>query len=184
VALLQDVHGIIRALAVGVACLSLAPLGAAEQQAVHASPEGELRVELIAAATPEYIREWVNTPHEHDVHVKRLRVVSSEQTFYVAVVATGYELDEQGMTDLICGWRLIGPSSTPLADERQFVSHKKRMTHRTGFVMLDPAIDLTLEVADERGLYTIEATVEDRVSGKTASNSYQIRLTDHGLENE
>ena len=56
--------------------------------AIDPNPEGELVVHVVASATPDYIEEWVLTQHDHPVHIKRLREVIPEQTFYVAVIVT------------------------------------------------------------------------------------------------
>ena len=155
----------------------LAPeaLGASDP---HANPPGDLRVEVVVSATADYIAEWVRTPFEQDIHIAPLRIVHPEQTFYMAVVTTGYSLDGEHMTHLTGGFKLKAPSGHVILNEPDTFVHRKRMTHPTGFVMFDPAIDLTLEHKDERGTYLIEAEVTDQVTGKTATDAYQVQLSD------
>lgn len=146
--------------------------------ALDPNPEGELAIQVVASATPEYIEEWVRTPPEHSSMINGVRQVIPEQTFYVAVIVTGYGLGEKSETDLIGDFILQNPDGTVMFDEKNVFAHKRVMKHRIGFVMLDPAVDLTLEEDDQRGTYTFQATVHDKVSGKTQRGEYKITLRD------
>ncbi len=53
--------------------------------------------------------------------------------------------------------------------------HKHIMKKR-GFVMLDPAIDFTLEKTDPPGIYVFRAEVLDRVSNKKAMGEWRVLL--------
>ncbi|PIQ86555.1 MAG: hypothetical protein COV74_04040 [Candidatus Omnitrophica bacterium CG11_big_fil_rev_8_21_14_0_20_45_26] len=143
-----------------------------------ANPPGELRVVVMASDSPNFIDEWVSTPSSHDVHVKPLKEVSVEKMFHVAAIVTGYEIDASMMTNLSGDFILEDSDKTVQADEKNILIHQKKFkgNERTGFVMLDPAIDLTFTDEDKTGVYTIKIVVRDHVSGKTATGEYQITL--------
>jgi hypothetical protein len=44
------------------------------------------------------------------------------------------------------------------------------------YVMADPALDLTLEKSDPKGLYRLEATVKDNISNESINNFYEFTL--------
>jgi len=143
-----------------------------------ANPSGQLRVDVVAAASGDYIKEWVSTSFKDAIHITPIKEVISDQTFYVAVIVTGYGVNDKGMTDLAGDFILQNPDGTLMFDEKNVFTHRKSMTHSEGFVMMDPAIDLTLEKKDQRGVYIFKATVKDNVLGKTISGEYSFTLLD------
>lgn len=142
------------------------------------NPEGELSIQVVAAASPDYIREWVSAPSAHDIHIDRISEIVPEQTFYVAVIVTGYGLNTSTMTDLTGDLVLQNPDGSIQFDEKAMFSHRRKMGKqgRVSFLMMDPAVDLVLEEGDQRGVFVVKAIVTDRVLGKTATGEYEIVL--------
>lgn len=143
-----------------------------------ANPSGQLRVDVVAAASPDYIKQWVSTSFKDTIHIVPIKEVISDQTFYVAIIVTGYGINDKGMTDLVGDFVLQNPDGTLMFDEKNTFEHKKYMTHPEGFIMLDPAINLTLEKKDQRGVYTFKATIKDNILNKSVSGEYTFTLLD------
>jgi len=142
-------------------------------------PSGELKVDVVASTSQDYIKEWVSTSFKNTIHITPVKQVVPDQTFYVAVIVTGYGVNDKGLTDLDGDFVLQNPDGTLMFDEKNVFAHKKSMTHPEGFIMMDPAIDLTLEKKDQRGVYIFKATVKDNVLNKTISGEYNFTLVDN-----
>jgi len=141
-----------------------------------ANQSGQLRVDVVASVSSDYIKEWASTSFKDTIHIVPLKEVTPNQTFYVAIIITGYGVSDKSMTDLTGDFVLQNPDGTLMFDEKNVFTHNKSMTHPEGFVMMYPAIDLTLEDKDRKGLYTFRATVKDNVLNKTVSGEYSFTL--------
>jgi len=145
--------------------------------ALDPNPQGELAVQVVASDNFDYIDEWVSTPSKHDIHIKRIKEVIPEQTFYVAVIATGYGLNDKDTTDLTADFILQNPDGSIQFHEKNIFTHKRHMRNLTpAFVMLDPAIDLTFEANDQEGEYVIKTILRDSNLDKTVTGKYTITL--------
>lgn len=142
-------------------------------------PGGELKVDVVASASQDYIKKWVSTSFKDAIHITPVKQVVPDQTFYVAVIVTGYGVDNKGSTDLTGDFVLQNPDGTLMFDEKNIFAHKKVMTHTEGFIMMDPSIDLTLEKKDQRGVYIFRATVKDSILNKIISGEYSFTLIDN-----
>ena len=145
---------------------------------LNANSQGKLEIHVVASATPDYISQWVTGPFEEDIRIKAVKEVVPEQTFYVSVIATGYGVDNDSNTNLVGDFILENPDGSIEFYETDMFSHKKPMKHRTGFVMLDPALDLTFEEEDPRGAFIIKARIKDNTSGKIVTGKYSVILKD------
>jgi hypothetical protein len=60
--------------------------------------------------------------------------------------------------------------------EKNFSQGKGSVPLKPMYAMADPALDLTLEKSDPKGLYRLEATVKDNISNESISNFYEFTL--------
>ncbi len=149
--------------------------------AFDAKPSGELKVDVVISASQEYIKEWISSSFKSAVHIIPAKQVVPDQTFYVAVIVTGYGMNDNKMTDLTGDFVLQNPDGSLMFDEKNIFAHKKSMTHPEGFIMMDPSLDLTLEKKDQRGVYVFRATVKDKVLNKMVSGEYSFTLENNAI---
>jgi hypothetical protein len=57
-------------------------------------------VDVVASASPDFIKEWAVTAFKNTVHISPLKQVIPNQTFYVAAIVIGYGVNTKGLTDL------------------------------------------------------------------------------------
>jgi len=137
---------------------------------------GELKVDVVASNSPEYVQQWVNTSFKEVIHIKPAKEVIPEQTIYVAVIVTGYEINDNGTVNLTGDFALQNPDGTLMFNEKNAFMYKRPITHQKGFVMMNPVINLTLENKDQRGIYIFKAFVKDNICQKTAVGEYTFTL--------
>jgi len=148
--------------------------------ALDPNPQGELDVQIAVSGSPEYIRQWIRRSSSEPIFIKSIKEVVPGQTFYVAFIVTGYGINEKGMIDLIGDFVLEGPNGEIIVDRKKICISKGPIIVPTGFVMLDPALDLTLEEESPEGVYVIKAVVRDNVFNRTAKGEYNITLEGKG----
>jgi hypothetical protein len=146
--------------------------------AVNASPKGQLKINIVAAPSEEYIKNRVFA-HKNTIAAAPLTETTPDQVFYVAVIVTGYEVDNKSTTDLTGDFVLQNPDGTSMFNVKGVFSHKKNVLNLEKEVMLDPSIKLMLEKKDQKGSYIFKATVRDNVSGEAASGEYNFTLVDN-----
>jgi hypothetical protein len=139
--------------------------------ALDANDVGDLRLEVAASASPEYLKDWVSTPSEHGVVIKRLHEAYPGKTVYVAFIATGYTPDSNGKVDLVAHWALLGPNGKTIFSEENYATYAYK-NEKPGFVMLDPALDILLEHSDPAGTYKVLGVLEDRVAKTKTTHLY------------
>ena len=148
--------------------------------ALDPNSQGELGAYILASDSPDYMSEWVHTQYNHDIHIVPIKEVIPDQKVHTAFVVTGYGADDKGMTDLAADFVLQGPDGKEVFGEKNVATHHKKRGKESavGFIMLDPAIYIVLEANDKRGVYTIKASVTDKVLNKTASCEYKFTFVD------
>ena len=149
--------------------------------AIDASPHGQLRVDVVASLSKDYIKNPALSAHKDTIQIVPLVETVPDQIFYVVVMVTGYELNDKSMTDLTGGFVLQNPDGTLMFNAKDVFSHKKNVVHLEGLVMMDPSIKLILEKKDQRGTYIFRATVKDNVSGKIVNGEYSFVLVDNKI---
>ncbi len=143
---------------------------------VDSNKPGQLQLIIGAGASPTYLEEWVSEPSTQPIGIPRLKTCRPHQTVYFGFFVTGYTIDTNGIMDCTAEIRVIHPDGTEVFDTPAYSASKGRQLS-TGFVALDPAMDLILEAGDPPGTYRIEGTVTDKVSGTSAKAVYTIEFT-------
>ncbi len=146
--------------------------------ALEPNEPGELEAYIVVSDTPDFIDEWMSTPFEKDIHMKRIKEVRYEQMFHIAVLVTGFVVNRNSRTDITADFILENPNRTIQFNEKDMFTHGRKMHNLTGFLMLDPAIDLAFEETDKPGKYTIKVKVTDRELEKTVKEKYIVVLTE------
>ena len=145
--------------------------------AVDPNPPGELRVDVVASANYDYIDKWTHTSPETAIHIKPIKYVIPNQTFYVAILVSGYGVDDKGKPDLSGGFVLQNPDGTLMFDEKNvFKLLYAKSYPKHSFIIMDPAIDLVLEQKDQEGMYVFKGIITDKVLNKTAIGEYRVTL--------
>jgi hypothetical protein len=146
-------------------------------QGPNPSKEGELRLVILASHTPEYIKEWMQTPSNHDVTIKRLTDTKPNQPITAAFLVTGFTPDANGNFRFNVSFSFIGPDDKEVFGEKNYARGKGKAPGKPTFVMADPALDIVLEQSDLAGAYKIIGVVVDEVSKKSARSEYNIMFT-------
>ena len=142
---------------------------------------GNLGLVIVASETPEYIKEWVSTPSQHGVTIKRLRTVKPNQLIVTAFLVTGTSPNSEGNYEFSVNFYLLGPDGKPIFGQRDYARGKGKYQSKPTFIMADPALDIVLESSDLGGIYTIVAQVTDITTGEKADSSYKIKFINNGL---
>jgi len=139
--------------------------------ALDAKKTGDLQLEIAVSPSPKYLHDWISTPSQHGIVIKRLYEAYPDKTVYVAFIATGYTPDSDGKVDLIAHWSLLGPDGKTVLSKQNYATYSYK-NEKPGFVMLDPALDIVLEDSDPAGTYTICGFLEDRIAKTRARRLY------------
>jgi len=138
----------------------------------------ELKLEMIVAESPNFISKWMGSSYSHAPHITRIKEVEQEQMFYIAVVVSGYGLNSKNFTDITGDFMLLEPDRSISLEEKNIFKHRIEMNNDrlTGFIMLDPTLDIILEEGDPQGIYTIRITAQDNTLSKKIEKEHEITL--------
>jgi len=164
-----------------ITCLISSAVYSEPKSGLSAKQEGDLGLVIVASETPEYITEWLTTPSNHGVTIKRLKTAKPNQLIVSAFLATGLTPDNSGNFSFSVSYYFLNPKDKALFGERDFAKGSGILPKKATFIMADPALDIILEDSDPEGIYTIVAQLKDLVTGKTANCSYDIRFVKNGL---
>jgi len=148
---------------------------------LSAKPEGDLGLVIVASETPEYITEWLTTPSNYGVTIKKLKTAKPNQLIVSAFLATGLTPDKSGNFSFSVSYYFLDPNGKALFGASDFAEGSGTLPTKATFMMADPALDIVLEESDPEGTYTIVARLKDLVTGNTANCSYEIRFVKNGL---
>ena len=137
---------------------------------------GNLGLVIVASHTPEYIKEWLSTPSNHGVTIKRLKIARPEQLIVTSFLVTGFTPDSEGNFLFRVSFALIGPDNKEVFSQKNYAAGKGKVPDKPTFVMADPALDIVLEHSDASGTYTIIGIVEDMVANKKVRSEYKIQF--------
>ena len=139
-----------------------------------AKPQGDLGLVIVASDTPDYIHEWLTTPSQHGVTIKRLKMAKPDQLIVSSFLVTGLSRNEEGRYDFSVSFYVLGPNNKPIFGQRDYAKGSGILPDKPILVMADPALDIVLENTDPEGKYSIVAKVTDLVNGRMADDSYNI----------
>jgi len=142
----------------------------------EAKDNGDLGIVIVASDSPGYIDKWLNTPSEHGVTIDRLKTARPNQLIVTSFLVTGLSPDKDGNFRFSVSFKLLDPSNHIVFEESDYAHGAGKLPGNPTFVMADPALDLYLEPSDPAGTWTVVATANDLVNGKSASGSYTIEL--------
>ena len=142
---------------------------------------GNLGLVIVASDTPEYIKEWLVTPSQHAVTIKRLRAAKTNQLIITSFLVTGMSPNFKGDYKFSVDFYLLDPNEKAVFGQRGYAKGEGKHQLKPTFVMANPALDIVLESSDPTGIYTIVAQVTDIVTGKKANASYKINYINDTL---
>jgi len=142
------------------------------------SNPGDLKVTVVAAGSPQYLKDWVDPKMLNKVTIKRIHEVKVEQVAYCGFLITGLTPSSKAISTLqySVGFKLYGPDRSLVFHEPNYTRGQIKDPKKPVYIMADPALDLVLEQSDPAGAYILEGIVTDLVSRKTATNTYTITL--------
>jgi hypothetical protein len=141
-----------------------------------AKENGDLAIVIVASDSPGYIEEWIRTPSEHGVTIKRLKSARPNQLIVTSFLVTGLSPDKDGNFRFNVSFKLIDPSNNIVIEDSAYARGSGKLPSKPTFIMADPALDLFLEPSDPAGKWSVVATAKDLVNGKSAVGSYTIKL--------
>jgi hypothetical protein len=150
-------------------------LGAAEP-----NPPGQLGADLAVGSTPDFIREWVETPPAHGVKIPRVKTFRRGETAYFAVLVTGYLRDEAGRVHVELDLHIDKPDGSVLAHQENYARCAGVVEDRPAFLIADPGFDVGFEEGDPLGDYSVTVILHDRVAKKGAILMGTVTLVDGG----
>jgi hypothetical protein len=92
----------------------------------------------------------------------------------VGLVTHGYTVSDRGYVSLVIDIRVLGPGGEPVIEEYNWSRHTDKAPEMPSFLFMTDRLDLTLELDEPGGDYTIHATVRDLVSGKDTTCVYSL----------
>jgi len=144
-------------------------------QLVDPNASGKLQLIIGAGASPKYLQDWVSTRASTPARVERIKEIKPEQTAYIGFFVTGYMLDKNMNINCTVDVTIYKPNGEVLFSLPQYAKVKGR-SKENSFLVLDPALDLTLEESDPVGTYKIEGSITDIISGNTAKSAYELKF--------
>ena len=156
-----------------VVCLGV--VLASPVRAESGNPPGDLAVHILASDSPAFIEEWMSTPFQHPVRVRKVDHVERGRVTYIAFLVTGHSLGEDGRALVDVSVRVLRPDRSVAFSDSSY-AHVASKCPRIGFVMADAGLDFGVDVRDPLGAWTIEAVAHDRVAGKHAPTSHTLHI--------
>jgi hypothetical protein len=142
----------------------------------QAKSKGDLGLVIVASDSPKYIKEWVSTPSEHGVTIRRLKRAKPNQLIVSSFLVTGLSADVQGNYSFSVSFYLLGPNGKAVFGQSDYGKGSGKLPDKPVLIMADPALDIVLEQSDPPGEYSIAAKVKDLVNGNVATDTYTIEL--------
>jgi hypothetical protein len=140
-------------------------------------PQGQLEAIVAVSDSADFIKEWVGASYSYAPHIKTIREIERNKTFYVAVIASGYGVDKQGKVDLVGNFILSGPDGKMVFEDKNKLKIKiEKGGSPGGFLMFNATFDIVLEDSDSLGTYTIKTVVTDNILNKEVIKEYRIIL--------
>ena len=143
--------------------------------------QGELGLIIVASESPVYIQEWLTTPPNHGVIIKRLHTAKPEQLIVTSFLVHGLASNQSRQYSFRVSFYVLDPDGKPIFGVRDYAKGKGTIPKNPSFIMADPALDIVLEDSDPPGTYTIAAQVVDTNNGKKADASYKIDFIKNAL---
>ncbi len=145
--------------------------------AYESAPMGQLAAYVACSDSPRYIKKWVTTPSEQKQRVRWVTIFAPGEVAYTSVIITEYTIGKDGSVDLEAGFEFTKPDGKVMFSEKKYSKAKSSGYSNTGFIMLDPALDLGFDNTDPLGEHELKFYVKDHLSGKTTTASQKITLT-------
>tara|TARA_R110002124_G_scaffold91022_2_gene231892 strand:- start:1736 stop:2260 length:525 start_codon:yes stop_codon:yes gene_type:complete len=153
----------------------------AERPGFSATESGHLSLVIVASDTPGYIEEWLSTPSEHAVTVRRLRQAKPDQLVVSAFLASGLTANPQGEYAFRVSFYVLDPNGKAILGARDYAGGSGVLPDKPMLIMADPALDIIFEKSDSMGTYTIVAQLMDLIAGTKTDASYKIDLVQGAL---
>lgn len=142
--------------------------------AIDPNPPGDLAVTVFVAESPDFIREWVNTPSSFGPTIRRIQKARFNQKVHAGFIVTGYTRQENFHVNFVVDVKVTDPNGKVILEGKDWARHSKKMPSERSYILADPVLDLMIETGDPPGKYRIETTVHDLVAGKTASGYWEL----------
>lgn len=144
-------------------------------EAVDPNPAGELAVHVAISDDPEFSKKWIATAPSKSFVVSRIQKIRPHHTAYIAFLVSGHTVGPDGRPDVTINATIRKPNGSLFADMAGCCS-VRYVTGMGGFVMADPAIDLSFDATDPVGLWRIDATASDKLAGTLATGRASLEL--------
>ncbi len=156
--------------------LILVPLFSYASEPMTVTEPGDLNVTVFITDSPEFIKEWVETPPSHGPTIRRIKEAKYNQMVHAGFSITGFSKDSDSKVDFVVAVQVKAPDGTVLMQENQWAVHTKKVLIDKGVIIADPVLDMTFEPSDPAGSYKISAIVFDKISKKKAKGSVYLLI--------
>lgn len=156
--------------------LLLFPKGTFALEPMTINAPGDLQVIVFVTDSPEFIKEWRETPPSHGPTIKRIKEAKYNQLVHAGFAVTGFTKDSNSKVNLVVAVRVKTPDGKILFQDNQWASHTKKVTINEGIIIADPVLDMTFELSDPAGNYEISAIVMDKLTGHKASGTTTLKI--------
>lgn len=151
--------------------------------ALDAMPEGSLKAFAISSANPRYIERWNASNSQGQQQIPVQKRFAPGETVYTAVIVTGYSRDSHQQIDLDASFRFTNSAGRVLFRRDAYARAKRFIPRETGFIILDPALDISFDQQDPAGNYRIEFEINDHISRHRTLTSIVLSLEPQNNQN-
>lgn len=156
--------------------LSLLLSGTTNSVALDSMPPGSLKAYAVVAENSRYIERWATSNSEELQQLRSATRFAPGETAYTAVIVTGYTRNEAGRIELDASFRFYNRDNKVLFRRDAYAQASRHIAEESGFIMLDPALDIGFDPQDPPGDYRLEFEVTDKISQRRTLASVTLTL--------
>lgn len=158
-----------------IACL-LFPMASYAIEPMPTNSQGNLYVSVFIIDSPEFSKEWINTPASHSPSINTIDEVSYNQMVHAGFAITGFSKGKDSRVNFVVAIQVENPDGKIILQENEWSVHTKKVVQDKGIIMAASLLDMTFPRSVPSGSYKISAIVTDKISGKSASGSAMLSL--------
>jgi hypothetical protein len=144
--------------------------------AIEPRPPGELVGYITIGKSPDFLKQWFETPPEHAPRLPLVSRFSPGEIAHIAFVLTGQRADDNGRCHVTVDIRIAKPDGTVLFDQEAVARFLGESSGRPGFVMANPMLEVGFEAGDPLGQYSVVAIFHDDVAKKAHIAEMRLEL--------
>lgn len=151
-----------------------APSRAAHVEAEQ--PAAALQLRILTTTNPDDIQRWADRQKVEERSLEPVRRIRPGEAVHAVFSVAGATGGRAGVFRYHVDWKLRHPDGTLVFEQHDFASGQGVAGSPPTWSLAAPALDLSFEARDPKGRYSLEATVRDGVSHRTATTAIVLEL--------